>query len=66
MSTLAEIEAATDSLPTEQKQELFLFLASRLRAVGARLPEPRQFNNEQIEKWIAEDEADLQRLPEQS
>ena len=34
MSTLAEIEAAADSLPPEQKQELCLFLAARLRGAG--------------------------------
>jgi uncharacterized protein (DUF433 family) len=32
MSTLAEIEAAADALPIEQKQELLLFLTSRLRS----------------------------------
>jgi hypothetical protein len=30
MSTLAEIEAAVDALPLEQKQELLRFLASRV------------------------------------
>lgn len=30
MSTLAEIEAAADALPLEQKQELLRFLAARL------------------------------------
>ena len=62
MNTLAEIEKAADALPPEQKQELLLFLAARLRAGGARLPEPRQFSREQIAGWIAEDEADLERL----
>jgi hypothetical protein len=64
MSTLAEIESAADSLPAEQKQELLLFLASRLRAAGARLPEPREFTAEQIAGWLAEDEADMRRLRE--
>jgi hypothetical protein len=41
MSTLLEIEAATEALPHEQKEELFRFLAVRLRpastaASGAR------------------------------
>lgn len=62
MSTLAEIEAAAEALPPEQKQELLLFLAARLRAQGARLPEPRKFSREQMAGWIAEDEADLQRF----
>lgn len=62
MSTLAEIERAADALPADQKQELMLFLAARLRAEGARLPEPRQFSRDRIESWIAEDEAELGRL----
>lgn len=62
MSTLAEIEEAAAALPAEQKQELLLFLAARLRAEGARLPEPRRFSGEQVAGWIAEDEADLERL----
>lgn len=62
MNTLAEIEKAADALPPEQKQELLLFLAARLRAGGARPPEPRKFSREQIASWIAEDEADLERL----
>jgi hypothetical protein len=44
MSTLAEIEAAAEALPAEQKEELIRFLAARLRpseksARGARLVE---------------------------
>ena len=65
MSTLAEIEQAADALPPEQKQELMLFLAARLRAEGARLPEPRKFSRQQIETWIAEDEAELRRFKPQ-
>jgi hypothetical protein len=62
MSTLLEIEEAADSLPPEQKQELILFLATRLRSDGARMPEPRRFSKEEMAGWIAEDEADLRRL----
>jgi len=64
MSTLEEIEAAADALTAEQKQELLLFLVTRLRTQGARLPEPRQFTPEQVRGWIAEDEADLRRIRE--
>ena len=44
MSTLFEIETATEALPPEQKEELVRFLTARLRAVekfarGARLVE---------------------------
>ena len=62
MSTLDEIEAAADALPPEQKQELLLFLVARLRAQGAPLPDPRRFSREQINQWVAEDEAALRRL----
>lgn len=53
MSTLAEIESAADALPPEQKQELLLFLATRLRAGTGQLPPPREFSREQIAAWIA-------------
>lgn len=59
MSTLAEIEAAADALPPEEKQELFLFLAVRLRE-GRVLPEPRDFPKDEMEAWVAEDEADME------
>ena len=59
MSTLEEIEAAADALPAEEKQELMLFLASRLRSSGAPMPDPRKFTREEMARWIAEDEADM-------
>jgi hypothetical protein len=64
MSSLAEIEAAADALPSEQKQELMLFLAARLRAERGRVPEPQNYSPEQITAWITRDEADLQRFRE--
>jgi len=42
MSTLAEIESAAEALPPEQKQELFLFLATRLRTETGEMPPPRR------------------------
>lgn len=62
MSTLAEIEAAADALPAEQKQKLILFLAARLREGASELPPPREFTREQIEKWIADDEQGYHRF----
>lgn len=62
MSTLAEIEQAAAALPPKDKERLMLFLGAQLRAEGARLPEPRRFSREQIQTWIAEDEADLRRF----
>ena len=62
MSKLEEIEAATEALPPEEKQQLMLFLAARLRAEGVKMPEPRKFSSEQMAAWIAEDEADMIRF----
>jgi hypothetical protein len=62
MSTLSEIEAAADALPAQEKQELLLFLATRLRAQSLQLPPPRRFSSEQMKAWIAEDEADMLRF----
>lgn len=62
MSTLAEIESATESLLPEQKEELFLYLAERLRAERGEMPLPRKFSREEMGAWVAEDEADMQRF----
>lgn len=62
MSTLAEIENAAEKLSIEEKEELLLFLAARLRGQRQKMPPPRRFGREQVGAWIAEDEADLQRL----
>ncbi len=62
MTTLAEIESAVVALSPAEKQELMLFLASRLRSEGATLPEPRTFTREEMAVWIEEDEADMRRL----
>jgi hypothetical protein len=62
MSTLAEIEAAADALPAEQKQELILFLAARLRAGASELPPAQESSREQIEHWIRDDEEGYRRF----
>jgi len=64
MSTLAKIEAAVDALPPEDKQELLLFLAARLREQSGQLPAPRRYSREQLSAWITEDEADMRRYRE--
>lgn len=64
MSPLAEIESTADALPPEQKQELILFLATRLRMSGGKLPPPRKFSKEQVAGWIADDEAEMRRFRE--
>ncbi len=62
MTTLEEIEAAADQLRPEEKQELILFLATRLRAAGVELPPSRSFTYEQVHEWIAEDEEGYRRF----
>jgi hypothetical protein len=62
MSTLTEIEAAADTLPPQEKQELILFLATRLRSEGVKMPSPRKFSPEKLASWISEDEADMRRF----
>ena len=62
MSTLSEIEAAAESLAPQDKQELLLFLATRLPAAGRVLPPPRDLPKVQIDKWIADDEAGYRRF----
>ncbi len=47
MSTLAEIEAAAEALPPEQKVELFHFLAARLGAQRTAVPEILQLKRSQ-------------------
>ena len=49
MSTLAEIEAAADSLPSEQKEELLRFLAMRLR-------KERIYSDEELAAMLTEDQ----------
>ena len=49
MSTLAEIESAAETLPVEQKEKLFLFLAAQLRApTGERTQTRRLLTEAQV------------------
>ena len=66
MNTLADIETAADALSAAEKQELLLFLATRLRRERQKAEPPRRFTREQIGAWIAEDEEDLERLRQKS
>ena len=56
MNTLAEIKAAADSLPSEQKEELLRFLVMRLRRERV-LPEPRVYSGDELAAMLTEDEA---------
>lgn len=62
MNTLSEIEAIVDTLPAQEKQELLLFLAARLRTHTGPLPAPLEFSSDQIQTWIADDESEMQRF----
>ena len=62
MSTLLEIEAAADALPAKEKEELFLFLVTRLRASGQAAVPLRDFSSEQLQRWVADDEAGYRRF----
>ena len=63
MSTLAEIEAAAENLPEQEKEQLFLFLAARLRAANpTELPPPRKFSSERMAEWIRDDEEGMKRF----
>jgi len=55
MSTLAEVEAAADSLSAEEKEELLRFLAIRLRKERPQ-PAPRIYSEEELAAMLAEDE----------
>jgi hypothetical protein len=48
----------TSFLP-EEKQELPLFLATRLHGERGTTPERRKFSKEEMDAWIAEDDADM-------
>jgi hypothetical protein len=61
MSSLAEIEAAADSLSPEEKEELLRFLAIRLKKERPQ-PAPRIYSDEELAAMLAEDEADGERL----
>ena len=62
MRTLAEIESVVDAMTLQDKQELLLFLAARLRGQAGPLPAARRFSSERISAWIAEDEAEMRRF----
>lgn len=58
-----EIEAAIDRLSPGDQATLFALL-SRKQREAAGVPEPRVYSREQIEAWVAEDEADMRSFRE--
>ena len=62
MTTLADIEAAIEALPASEKQHLLLYVAARLKAEGAALPDTQMLFRDQAADWMAEDEAVMRRF----
>jgi hypothetical protein len=62
MTTIADIEAAIDALPASEKQQVLLYVAARLKAQGAALPDTRALFRDQKVDWMAEDEAVMRRF----
>ncbi len=62
MTTLAEIQAAIDALPASQTQDLLVYVAARLKVMGAALPETHMLSPERMIDWMAEDEAAMRRF----
>jgi hypothetical protein len=62
VTTLAELKTAADALPATEQQQLMLYLAARLQAEGASLPETPSFPREKKSDWMAEDEAAMRRF----
>jgi hypothetical protein len=57
MSTLMDIEQAAVKLPAQEQQQLLRFLLRVVPLADAELPAHRQFSEEEIQSWLAEDEA---------
>jgi hypothetical protein len=59
-----EIEQAAVKLPTNEQQRLLRFPLRVVPVADAELPAPRQFSEEEIQGWLAEDEASMRRFRE--
>jgi hypothetical protein len=59
-----DIEQAAVKLPADQQQQLLRFLLRVVPVADTELPPPRQFTEEEIQGWLVEDEADMQRFRE--
>jgi hypothetical protein len=62
MTTLADIKTAANALSATEQQQLMLFLAARLQAQGAPLPETPALPRDMKTDWMAEDEAAMRRF----
>jgi hypothetical protein len=57
-----DIEQAAVKLPAAEQQRLLRFLLRIVPVVEAELPAPREFSEEEIQGWLAEDEASMRRF----
>jgi hypothetical protein len=64
MSTLMDIEQAAVKLPAQEQQQLLRFLLRVVPVAEEELPAPRHFSQEEIQGWLAEDEASMRRFRE--
>lgn len=62
MSTLADIERAAVKLPALEQQKLLRFLLRVVPMDEAEMPASREFSDEEIQSWLAEDEAGMRRF----
>ena len=54
-----DIEQAAVKLPAKEQQELLRFLLRVVPIAEAELAAPRQFSQEEIQGWLAEDEESM-------
>ena len=66
MSTLMEIEQAAVKLPAEEQKQLLRFLLRVVPVNEAELPGPRNFSEEEIQSWLAEDKESMRRFREET
>jgi hypothetical protein len=59
-----DIEEAAVKLPAEEQHLLLRFLLRVVPVAEAELPGPRDFSAEEIQGWLAEDEASMRRFRE--
>ena len=59
-----EIEQAAVKLPAGEQQQLLRFLLRVVPVNEVELPAPRIFSEEEVQGWLAEDEASMRRFRE--
>jgi hypothetical protein len=62
MSTLMDIEQAAVKLPAQEQQQVLRFLLRVVPVAEVELAASRQFSEEEIQGWLAEDEESMRRL----